>query len=461
MSLIFEEHISSFSALNTGKISFQECWSKQEDILDKCEEQLRLQIEKLKVLTLIIKDPAEACNKDDEQSCPPKESSSPPTASAPTTWSAGVLSELIRGQSIASAAEPRDTESQEKKISEPLTSPVKETEEEKKEKTLVCTGCNSAFVNHIHVVKDHIESLHLKTQYSCTHCHHAWRWKKKCFKHIREVSGSRDERVVSEMLRYMCGVCGDDKKMTKLEFSIHVEEKHEIFQKFFQRTIAGRWYNKNKDASMIKPVKDHQEQKKERKDSEKTDESVKKGEDDGVSSFISEIENSLEKFSKIINESISESVTENKSNDEIKRQEAFENNEDKLGKDESMNEDSKKTTSKRLRSKCKYCKEDFSGRRAARKLHMNHMLKLHMMVRFACTLCDFTCQAKGSFTKHLHEKHLEEHQNRAEQLYTFQCPFCEVKFENELSYLVHFENSHINKMKGYEYYLANKTKNRH
>ena len=82
---------------------------------------------------------------------------------------------------------------------------------------------------------------------------------------------------------------------------------------------------------------------------------------------------------------------------------------------------------------------------------MNHMLKLHMMVKFACTLCDFTCQAKGSFTKHLYEK----------QLYTFQCPFCELKFENELSYLVHFENSHINKMKGYEYYLANKTKDRH
>ena len=144
MSLIFEEHISSFSALKTGKISFQECWSKQEDILDKCEEQLRLQIEKLKVLTLNIKDPVEACNKDDEQSAPPKESSSTPTASAPTTWSAGVLSELIRGQSIASADESRDAESQEKKISEPLTSPVKETEEEKKVKTLVCTGCDSA-----------------------------------------------------------------------------------------------------------------------------------------------------------------------------------------------------------------------------------------------------------------------------------------------------------------------------
>ena len=407
---LYDAHVSSFSALDSGKLSFRECWSEQSDILDRAEAQLREQIRRLKLLQSpldsepikdiatvtsvpVVKPGVEAYKKTKQEQVEDitKHTNKPPIPTK--TWSAGILTNFLK-----------DCDQSDKNSSKASDS----------DKMISCPVCSNYSSPHLHVLKDHIEAKHLEVRFACTHCSDKWNYKKKCFKHIRSITN--DAKKVSSMIKYKCGQCKGSQEGLKTEFSTHVMDCHPIFKDIYCRTTSLTTETNKAPAKSEKKGKPLNESNAALKPLKP----VKKEENtEDVSSFLTEMETNLQKFSKLINDSMSEN-------------EADEEKPQKVGPSPAP----AVVTNAGRKNKCFLCREDFSGERYGGRKLWTHLDQKHKLVRYSCNKCDFVKTSRQSLTVHINDTHSggntsKEHLEEIRKEVSRSCPYCSFKVKND------------------------------
>ena len=440
--MILEEvrttHLESVDSFEAGVLDFQDFWSKQNNFLEQCEAFLRIEIEKLESLKVCKNDGNESFAIKAKKAIK-KKTVSPVSKDKPMLESkaeSGIVKD-------SDEKEKKDCDDKEKKDSVGkqtwsigvLSSFLKKEEEIKKEKendapkaddkSLVCSECKAKFVNHNRVLKDHIESAHLKMKYYCKECGKGFRLRKLLFPHIKKESGIQSLRLKDpdSLMLQQCGSCPDAEKCSKDNILEHIKLKHPVFEEFYskvsQASLQTKTSSTNGAHDDLKPntvtkvpkPKMKPELKKIKKVADtnilskklkKNTEEIKRKEEDpnDLTSFISQIENNLERYSRIIDESTKE--TKGKKMKKIKKK--------KPGRRQSA---LKKEGAGMI---CKYCDLDFSEqkRKNAPVMLRYHVEREHMNMVYKCKKCDFESNKKIKMNDHVDENHIHQNVNKKE-----------------------------------------------
>ena len=405
-------HLESIDIYEAGISNFQEFWSKQNNFLEQCETLLREQLSQLESLKICKSDDKGAVAikskvvkknsalQESKENCKVKTMADPAIVKdsgdmekkgcSNQTWSIGILSSLLKKEEEIK----KDKENDRSKI---------------EDKYLVCKECKAKFVNCNRVLKDHIESVHLKMKYFCKECGKGFRLRKLLFPHIKKELGIKSLRFKDPdaMMLQQCGACPDTDKCSKTDILEHIKMNHSVFNDFYSNVsqIKGSSANKRGENSMPIVEKEVGEKKFKKKETSKNSKekirsrSSEKDPND-LTSFISQIESNLQRYSKIIDESRKETKDKKmkKKRKKIKRRRS------PIGL----------LTDERGGKKCKYCDLDFSGKKNPYVLLRCHVERHHMNMVYSCTKCDFESTLKIKMNDHVDENHIHQNVNKKE-----------------------------------------------
>ena len=408
---IFYRHNEAFSKYEEGDLTFQACWTKQSEILDHCEELLKQQLDSLRLLNVHSSDSETQNHKDTLK----ENTESHKVVESRQTWNAGVLSSFLK--KVANNEENR---------------------REKEAKPLECPECHSRFTNHVQVLRDHIETAHLRVKLHCNHCTLAFPTRKKLWQHMRSsgsVTGRGKDLVKAELYTNQCGLC-DSEKMKKLDLRRHIVEKHSIFKEAFAIYVPN--------------------QKKENESLEDADTKSKEGGDDkdeDLDNFISQIESNLDKFSKILDDSKAETIVKTpKTTRKRKSEEAIIKPQTPRAKKQLLNNDDEDDDFKKYG--CKFCDQDFSNNPSPSNTLTDHMEKTHYKLQYTCHKCeDFSTSDKIQMKEHIDENHVHTNVN-TKQMNDIQrentnyiCSVCAEYFEKMGEVIDHMEEEHMDQLR--------------
>ena len=403
---IFHIHNEVFKSYDEGDITFQECWTRQSDILERCETLLKQQIESLKGLKVHNNGNTSV---EDTLKQSEKEKSNGQAASK-QTWNAGVLSTLI------------NTDADESK--------------NKESKPLECPECHTKFSNHMQNLRDHVETMHIKIRLHCNHCTLHFPTRKKLWQHLKsDVTNQRGKDLSKlDLYKNQCGLC-DSEKMKKIDLRKHIVERHPIFKDIFAIP----------DANPISKVAEVKKEKPEEEDD------TKEPNDGDLETFISQIESNLDKFSKILDESKSEAdVKTPATSRKRKTEEANDRTKTPKARRQLLNNDDDDDFKK---FECKFCDQDFSSKPSPSNSLTQHMEKIHYRLQYTCNKCeDFSTADKILMDEHIEESHVTANVNKKQMVdlhrdYTsYICSVCAEVFEEIVEVIDHMEEEHLDQL---------------
>ena len=214
-SSLFQTQESIFQKQSNGEISFAECWKQQKQLLERCGDILRAQLEEQDSI---------------------KQSDEIPKNDKDFILTGSYMNSTIKKEG---SPDPEDTQNKTNclnvKIEEmaikdeaPVDTIIKNEDAETAEIKYGCKVCNfrSKRCNNL---KAHVERTHLRLKFFCKLCDVAFKERGPLKIHIK----SKTDENPLKFFVFECGVCLYNG--TEEEFITHVEEKHIVVYDVFKQ----------------------------------------------------------------------------------------------------------------------------------------------------------------------------------------------------------------------------------